>query len=97
MRRNSAVGELLPEVLTALKQKWYFRVTMLFWQTIFCPLYLEQFPRRPIWNSEGFLVMKAGILKLAGETTKAFERLIVINGLFLQTQLCMNHWCEASS
>lgn len=33
--------------------------------------------------------MKAGILKLAGETTKTFERLIVINGLFLQTQLCV--------
>lgn len=101
MWRNSAAGELLPEVPTALKQKVVFcTVTMLFWQCIFCPLSLEQFPRRPIWNSlnwEGILVMKAGILKLAGETTKAFKRLIVINGLFLQTQLCMDHWCEASS
>lgn len=35
IRRNSAAGELLPEVPTALKQRCFFTVTMLFWESIF--------------------------------------------------------------
>lgn len=39
-----------------------------------------------MWGLCFFLLMKAGILKLAGEMTKAFQRFIMIDGLFLQTQ-----------
>jgi len=45
----------------------------------------------------GRLLMKAGILKLVGEMTKAFQRFVVMDGLFLQKQLCTCHWRETSS
>ena len=101
MQRKSEAGELLPEVPTALKQRWYFTVLPCCFGSLFCVLLTDSCSTGGLfgihWCVWVFLLTKAGILKLAGEMTKAFQGFIVIDGLFLQTQLCLCHWCETSS
>lgn len=76
MQRNSEAGELVPEVPTALKQRWYFILLPCCFGHLFCVLLTERV--RGLFGIHChvgfFLLMKAGILRLAGEMPKAFQR-----------------------